>query len=469
MQLFTMGTIQLKMDGSPKLDKDGNTIPVYISDDILFLSRAWTGFSRQPQRGNREGFINLIDPMMIFPEWRDKFPKTHTTAGYIGDTYPECSDFPSKSFLRKGSKYRFLARATPPELMTDPIDFAREDTVVKVVLNETSSLRSLLCNADETCKCVYRNFVTLSANYECVGIECDINTPHVGQIAENAHYEFVHPPCVNVAFYNDAVRMSPAIGAEQVVYAYPRLPVASEACCSIGNINTDRNSRFSGERMTSATAEDRCKDLSKELCDYYRVGGEYFLAQGYFWTSVSCELQVKVKRDGTVAIVHSPKTFLDQVQILSPGNENYFVVYWQQDGDYPVVDNDCSNVCEVLSEGACLCDTRVIEAAIFSAMPSSISEAMEQLHICAVHPDMFDSDVCTPIFDAVTNIKAYLKDNKFSLETIFEFDDDKDRRLLLKNRKSSVYLQSTSGGFTGQSFRNAPHFMIFIPSEINLR
>ena len=469
MQLFTMGTKQLNMDGSPKLDNNGNTIPTYTSNDIVSLSRAWTGFTRQSQRGNREGFINLIDPMKIIPEWRDKFPKTDTTGRYIGDTYPICSDFPSKPFLRKGAMYRFLARSSLPELMTDPIDFSREATVVKLVLNETSALRSVLCNEDETGKCVFKNSVTLPTNYECVGIECDIDTPRVVQITEDAHYEFVHPPCVNMAFYNDAKRVSPVLGAEKVVCADPRLPVASEACCSIGNVYATRNSKFSGERMKFATAEDRCAEISKQSCDYYRVGGEYYLSQGYFWTSVGCDLQVKVKGDGTVAIVHTPKAFLDQVQIVSPDNENYFMAYWQRDGDYPVVENDCANVCEVLSEGACLCNTRVIETAVFSKMPSSIAEVMDQLHIGAVHPDMFDSNVYTPVFNPATNITAYLKDNKYDLETIFELKDDKGRKFFLKNCKSSVYLRGNSGGFTGQSFRNAPQFMSFIPSETNVR
>ena len=469
MQLFTMGVNQLNMDGSPKLDDDGEMIPAYTTNDILSLSRAWTGFDVQLMRGNMEGFVNLIDPMVIVPEWRDRFPKTDTTGGYIGDHYPLCSDFPSKSFLRKGATYRFLASSSLPELMRDPVDFEYEDTAIKVVLEETSSLRTFLCNEDENGKCVFKNSVTLPANYECTGIECDIDVPRVVQITTDAYYEFVHPPCVNMAFYNDAMRISPWLGADKAVCADPRLPVASEACCSIGNVYATRNSKFAGERVEFATAEDRCADVSKELCEYLVVQGDYYLNQGYFWTSVSCELRVKVKNDGSVAIVHAPKSFSNQVQIVSVDNENYFGAHWLQGGTYPIVENDCGNVCEVLSEGACLCDTRVIETVVFSRMPKNKAEAMDKLHIGAVQPEMFDSNIYTPVFDAATNITAYLKDNEFGLETIFEFDDDKGRRHLLKNCQSSVYLRGTSSGFTGQSFRNAPQFMSFIPSETNLR
>ena len=176
-----------------------------------------------------------------------------------------------------------------------------------------------------------------------------------------------------------------------------------------------------------------------------------------------------MKNDGSVAIVHIPKRSSDQVQIVSLDNENYFGAYWQQDGTYPVVDNDCGNVCEVLPEGACLCNTRVIETVVFNRMPRNKAEAMDKLHIGAVQPEIFDSNSYVLVLDSETNITAYLKDSEFGLETIFEFDDDKGRRLLLKNCDSSVYLRGTSSGFTGKSFRNAPQFMSFIPSETNLR
>ena len=98
-----MGIIKLNMDESPKLDENGDTILTYTYDDIMSFSRAWTGFGLQPRRGNLESSTNRVDPMRITPQWRDKFPKSDTTRGYIGDGYPLCSDFPSKSFLKKGA------------------------------------------------------------------------------------------------------------------------------------------------------------------------------------------------------------------------------------------------------------------------------------------------------------------------------------------------------------------------------
>lgn len=43
MQLFSIGTILLKPDGTPQLDTAGNTIPTYTHDDIAGLARVFTG------------------------------------------------------------------------------------------------------------------------------------------------------------------------------------------------------------------------------------------------------------------------------------------------------------------------------------------------------------------------------------------------------------------------------------------
>lgn len=45
LQLFTMGTNQLNMDGTPKLDASGTRIPNYSSDDVKAIARALTGWT----------------------------------------------------------------------------------------------------------------------------------------------------------------------------------------------------------------------------------------------------------------------------------------------------------------------------------------------------------------------------------------------------------------------------------------
>ena len=468
MQLFSMGLIRLNMDGSPRKDADGNTLLSYTNDDIMSFSRAWTGFDLQSRRGNMEGRDNRLDPMRIVPEWRDRFPKSDTTDGYIGDGYPLCSDFPYDSFLRKGATYRFLGSSNLPELMNDPADFQTQSTVERFVLDNSSSLRAALCNADQNGQCAFQNTVMLTSSLDCSGIECEVDTVRVVQVTENAFYEFVEKPCVNFAFYNNAVKISPRYNTDRVMCANPFLPVASEACCSIGSTYAIRNSEYSGERTLLQTAEDRCSAIGRGLCDFFRVDGHSYLNSGYFWTSDSCVLRVKVKRDGTIAIIHQPSDYLERVMHVSDENENYFRVLWGGGGDFPRVENDCGGVCQTLSEGACLCNTRVIEQIVFGDMPSSKSELAEKLHVGAMNPDVLNAEY-TSTTDPETEITAYLIDDQFNSETIFEYIDDNGRRFYMRNIKSSVYISGMNSGLTGQWFRNAPQFMSFIPSETNLR
>ncbi len=469
MQLFTMGIIQLNMDGSPKLDDNGNTMLAYTNGDIMSLSRAWTGFDTQPYRGNIEG-DNRVDPMRINAQWRDRFPKTDTTGGYIGDDYPLCNDFPSKSFLRKGAKYRLLGGSNLPELMDDPVEFAGRSETVKLHLDETSPLRSLLCNENNVGQCDYRIHVTLQTNFDCTGIECDVDTVRVVEVEPGIFYEFVPPPCVTFSFYSNPVKISPRLKTDASMCADPTLPVASEACCIFNNSAAQRNSKYSGERMMFMTADNRCNDISMRLCGSIGgIEGEEFLSNGYFWTTDSCLLQVKVKRDGSLTIVHKPKNFAVLVEHVSVINENYFDVLWEGDGDYPTVDNNCDEICEVLSGGECLCGTGVLENTVFNGIPSSKAEVIEKLHVGALNPSTFDSDTYTSVVGNNGDFIAHLKENEFSAETIFEYEDDKGRTFYMKNIHSSVHLRDLSGHYVRKSFRNAPQFMSFIPTETNVR
>jgi uncharacterized protein (DUF1800 family) len=44
IQLFTVGTDHLNLDGTPVLDADGNHVPTYGVKDVASFARAWTGF-----------------------------------------------------------------------------------------------------------------------------------------------------------------------------------------------------------------------------------------------------------------------------------------------------------------------------------------------------------------------------------------------------------------------------------------
>lgn len=49
MQLFALGTEQLNLDGTPKLDAAGNPLPTYSEQDVVELAKALSGFSRGGQ------------------------------------------------------------------------------------------------------------------------------------------------------------------------------------------------------------------------------------------------------------------------------------------------------------------------------------------------------------------------------------------------------------------------------------
>lgn len=51
MQLFTIGVWELNLDGTPKIDSNGNYIPTYIQKDVEELARVFTGWDQQHNNG----------------------------------------------------------------------------------------------------------------------------------------------------------------------------------------------------------------------------------------------------------------------------------------------------------------------------------------------------------------------------------------------------------------------------------
>lgn len=83
LQLFSIGLIELNMDGTPKLDAQGQQIETYTNDDIEGLARVFTGLSwsggdfwKKPQDGP-------INPMIMYPEQHSELEKT-----FLGTTIP---------------------------------------------------------------------------------------------------------------------------------------------------------------------------------------------------------------------------------------------------------------------------------------------------------------------------------------------------------------------------------------------
>ena len=75
MQLFSIGLVQLNLDGTPKLDANGQTIPTYDQEVITNMARVFTGWTYQGVRrfGDRDLKGHL--PMVCYPEYHDDKPK----------------------------------------------------------------------------------------------------------------------------------------------------------------------------------------------------------------------------------------------------------------------------------------------------------------------------------------------------------------------------------------------------------
>jgi len=59
MQLFTIGLVELNIDGTPKLDNSGNQIESYTQDDVTELAKVFTGLHRGgAEFGGGNGFDN---------------------------------------------------------------------------------------------------------------------------------------------------------------------------------------------------------------------------------------------------------------------------------------------------------------------------------------------------------------------------------------------------------------------------
>ncbi len=462
-----MGINLLNMDGTLKLDKHGKPQLAYTNDDIESLSRAWTGFDLQRTRSNTEGgTANRIDPMRIQASWRDRFPKTDTVGGYVGDGYPLCVDLPEKAFLKKGAVYRYLGNSPMPQLMSDPSKFATDETVKRFALSPSSQLYGNLCNGNSG-SCNFQRSVVLESSLSCFADECNVDTVRVVQV-EDSFFEYVQVPCVRQAFYEGSRKINKQYGWDSsgaTMCANPNLPEASTACCEqLHKHWATRTNIFDGERMLFSTAESRCSELEghKELCDFVRVRGddERHKNSNFFWTTDTCDIKVKVNIEGKVAIVQRPRDYRELVKHIQDGNENYFKVFWKHNNFPQASRHNCGN-CDALDDGSCLCSTFVSEQQVFQEAPSSKRIILQNLFIGAPDPSTFaGANAYSSSYNSATGIRTYVKNSKIDKNTIFEFADEKGRQYRLKNTKEIVMVQN--GDY---SFRNAPHFMSMVKSE----
>ena len=294
-----------------------------------------------------------------------KFPKSDLMNGYIGDKVPLCVDLPTKHYLRKGATFKLIGSRSTPELHNDfPGWEEKYPELLRLEVGSSSPLFAALCAADSGGSCTFPSKIVLDENL----VDDDLNVDTIRSVKLQAglshpvHYEYVRQPCVEHAFYNDAKKVgkggvdarkpSPQV-IEGSMCADTRLPSATPMCTSPtwatrvswGMIYCN----YHAERVTFSSAEAICKGVegvrylllliaSNQFCSpnslHFIASSERKadLVQGQpgalgdtragpcgvgvsnsiplfrWWTSVGCEVKVKVApRSGQVAIVVSMK------------------------------------------------------------------------------------------------------------------------------------------------------------------
>ncbi|CAB9513781.1 Protein of unknown function (DUF1800) [Seminavis robusta] len=459
MQLFTTGLFQLSTNGTMIHDDNGEPVRVYSNDDIEEYARAWTGFHAQKLRGNIEPQTNnRIDPMRINNLLRDRLPKMGVSRKYIGDGYPLCSDLPTRHFLVRGATYRLLGSSSKAELHNDPPML--HPSAVQFILEPESHLYEKLCNAGAGSMCNYLSVVVLNETVACLGRECSVDAIRSVSVG-GVFYEYVRPPCVHHAFYNDGKAIVPRWQRNRIQCSDPRLEAALACCLNEGTNSSSSHysEEFNAERTRFSTAQTRCQlglcrrgeQAPRQPCDH--TDKTKCWDRSHFWTDQPCSLQAKIIRDsGKVGIVHVPPAEVgsnNTAFIVREDTKTFFRVDWE--GDIQAILSNCTNIpsCREAEDNSCLCDVSVVQGNVFSgASIPNHQEILANLDVGSFIPD----DWSGTSHDDVTAYNLG-SDGSLMADSAFEVVDDSGRKHVRKNMKSSVVIVGTD-----VSFRNPVHF-----------
>ncbi|GLQ24616.1 hypothetical protein GCM10007853_24900 [Algimonas ampicilliniresistens] len=85
LQLFTIGLVELNMDGTAKLDSNGNEIETYNNEDVVGLARVFTGLAHAGTdfRSGRRGVDAYHVPMEMYQDFHSTLEKS-----FLGTTIP---------------------------------------------------------------------------------------------------------------------------------------------------------------------------------------------------------------------------------------------------------------------------------------------------------------------------------------------------------------------------------------------
>lgn len=218
--------------------------------------------------------------------------------------------------MKKGATYRLLGSNPNPDLLNEPYTW-HGGAPKRLRLNHTSSsLSSALCGGYvANCK-PNKAAIILDADLPCNGLECNVHEPRTFEAAPGIYFEYVRPPCVNHAFYENPrtiYRRWGSSGEDNFQCGNPESFAASTLCCNASKSwdSAWRSEMFSGERVPLKTAEARCSAPLWRMCNDTWITSADCSTNGgcdnynvFHWLRPGCTLSVKVSLDGAIAIVH---------------------------------------------------------------------------------------------------------------------------------------------------------------------
>jgi len=83
LQLFSIGVVELNMDGSPKLDGQGRQIEIYDNEDIVGLAKVFTGLTGKGDSFFRPDDDYDYNPLVMYEGFHSPLEKT-----FLGTTIP---------------------------------------------------------------------------------------------------------------------------------------------------------------------------------------------------------------------------------------------------------------------------------------------------------------------------------------------------------------------------------------------
>lgn len=304
--------------------------------------------------------------------------------------------------------------------------------------------------------------------------------------------EYVRQPCVELSFFDNAKKATQGVITSNNIIGpsfcgNPNLSIATPMCASSDSSQTISKiyCHYQGERVTYTGAEALCAANGEmqshpwEVRENTSKSGpcvDGISTSFHSWANAWCSVQVKIDfESGYTAIVNEVEPdHAGTAQVepkVSSDTLNFFKTYWADD-IYPSDMNACLNLiaggasCAVHEGKSCICDTTVVDSAVFASADSSMSidQLLTDLRTGAVDPSTFDAGTYNSLNCGIEGVTVYSKSgdcSSLASDSIFAFTN-KSKAYFLKNMHSTVHIS----GSNDYSFRNPVQFINLVDPEI---